>query len=164
VSTTDPGALEGIAARTKPAAGWVPAKDLNPEDTTECLPPGDSLVGTRVWAPLREKDPLFEIGTVIAIEHGKVKVRRMSDRTEVAIARGKLYFGTVRPGTKILAMCGGSLKPKDAVIESVREPKFEAQGDPVVKLTCLDDSGKPTEDKRDDQMGSIRTKSEWLPK
>jgi hypothetical protein len=165
VSKTNPGALADISARAKPAWGWLPAANVRSEDTTEWLPPGDSLVGTRVWAPLRDgKDQLLEIGTVVALEKGQVKVRRMADRQEVLVGRGRLFFGAVKPGMRILAMCGGSLTPTAARVESVKETKFEAQGDPVVKLTCLDPKEQPTSEVRNDQLGSVRTKVEWLPK
>jgi hypothetical protein len=166
VAKADPGQLQGIAARAEPAWGWLPANAVRDNDTTEWLPPGDSLVSTRVWAPLREKDkdPLYEIGTVVALEAGQIKVRRMSDRAEMTIARGKLRFGVVKAGMRVLAMCGGSVKLKPGLVESVRETKYEAQGDPQVKLSCVDDNDKPTGEKREELLGTLRVKPEWLPK
>ena len=166
VAKSDPGQLQTMASRAAPAWGWVSSKDVREEDTTEWLPPGDSLVGTRVWAPLREKEkePLYEIGTVTAIEKGEIKVRRMSDRAEVSISRGKLRFGVVKAGMKLLAMCGGAVKLKPGIVESVRETKYEAQGDPQVKLNCVDEGDKPTGEKREELLGTLRVKPEWLPK
>lgn len=166
VSETDPGKLETMGARARPAAGWVPAKDLREQDTTEMLPPGDSIVGVRVWGPLRDKESNLELGTVVAVETGgNVKVRRMSDRQEVSIARTRLAFGAIKKGMKVLAMCGKGFKLQPALIDTLlRDTKFEAQGDPLAKLNCVDEAGKPTGENREELMGAVRMAPGDLPK
>ncbi|MBI4702213.1 MAG: hypothetical protein HY744_13880 [Deltaproteobacteria bacterium] len=163
VALSDPGQLEGFGARAKPAAGWVTAKDLRGEDTSEWLPPGDSIVGTWVWGPLREGQAVWEIGTVVAVDGRNVKIRRMSDRQETSLPRHKIQFGVAKAGLKVLAGCAGSFAAKPAVIEELRVPKYEQQGDPVAKVACQDDEGKPTGEAREEQLGALRMKPAWLP-
>lgn len=164
VADKDPGKLEGIGSRAKPAMGWLPSGGLRKDDTAEWLPPGNSIKGVRIWGLLRKsKKNFYEIGTVVAIEGGNLKVRRMADRQEVTVARGRVQYGVVKKDLRVLAMCGGGFDLKSALVLSVKETKYEAQGDPVVKLQCLDDDGKPTKEKKDEQMGSIRVDPKALP-
>jgi hypothetical protein len=158
IARRDPGKLEGVAPRVDAAAGWVPTDGLKDEDTTEWLPPGDSIVGTRVWGPLREGQP-WELGIVTMVKGGDVGVERFSDRSIITVARSKIRFGTVTKGTKVLALCSG-VAAKPAIIE---EANFRKVGDPLVKVVCLDDAGNPSGSPKEELIGGLRTKPEWLP-
>ncbi|MBW2455597.1 MAG: hypothetical protein JRI68_13850, partial [Deltaproteobacteria bacterium] len=162
IANVDPGKLDDLAARAHKGLGWVSTDRLKPEDTSEWLPPGDSIVGARVWGPLREKEPNFEIGTVTAVEGANVQVQRMSDRMVVSIPRASVHYGVAKKGLKVLALCEGT-QQSGALIEKVK-PKKSALGDPTVVLKCLDGAGKPTGKKQSLQMGGLRIKPEWLPK
>jgi hypothetical protein len=153
----DPGKLEGIGPRVDVAIGWVPTEGLKDEDTTEWLPPGDSIKGTRVWGPLREGQP-WELGIVVNVKDANVGVERFSDRSIITVPRAQVRFGTVTKGTKVLAICEGK-SGKEAVID---EATFRKVGDPVVKVSCLDAAGKPGTPK-EQLIGGLRTKPEWLP-
>jgi len=162
IANIDPGKLADLAARAHKGLGWVSAAGLKAEDTSESLPPGDSIVGVRVWGPLREKEPTYEIGTVTAVEGVNVQVQRMSDRMVVSMPRGKLRFGVAKKGIKVLVFCE-STKQSTAIIEKVKE-STSALGDPTVEVKCLDAAGKPTGKKHKTQMGGLRIRPEWLPK
>jgi hypothetical protein len=162
VALKDPGALPDLKARAHAGVGWVPSNALKAQDTSEWLPPGDSLVGTRVWAPLRENATDLELGKVIGIDGPNVQVQRLADQNVMLVARNRLHFGLAKKGTKVLALCGTtSMQP--AVIEKVIEPKHESLGDPRAVLRCLDDKGNPGSKTREDPLGAVRTKREWLP-
>jgi hypothetical protein len=158
IARKDPGKLDGLAARIKPAAGWIASSGLRASDTSNIMPPGKAMVGVRVWGPLRPKQKYYEMGTVTKVEGGQATVRRMSDGQETKIATTRLRLGLVEKGMKVLAMCGGGFDLKEAIVDSVKDTKFASQGDPMVKVTCLDDDGKPTKEKREELMGSLRVK------
>jgi hypothetical protein len=162
VAIKDPGSLADLKARAHAGVGWVQTSALKPQDTSEWLPPGDSIIGTRVWAQLREATTDLEIGKVIAVDGANVNVQRLSDQAVMSVARNKVHFGLTKKGTKVLALCAtGNLGP--ALIEKVIEPKHESLGDPRAVLRCLDDKGNPASKTREDPLGAIRTKREWLP-
>lgn len=163
VAEKDPGKLEGLADRIGPASGWVSAAGLKASDTTAMMPPGDALVGTRVWGPLRERQKAYELGTVVGVKRGQAEVRRMSDGQTTTVPVMRLHLGRVEKGMTVLALCGGGFDPSDARVDDVQETKFAAQGDPRVSVTCLDDDGKPTDEKRKELMGSIRIMPTQLP-
>ena len=161
VAKKDPGKIDGIPPRVRVAQGWVKASALKNGDTGSWLPPGDAIIGTRVWGPLRKGQTTFELGKIIKTKGTDVAVERMADRTIITIARSKIRFGTISKGTKVLAMCDKSkLTPSEAVIEKVTKPKLG--GDPVVTVGCLDAAGNPAAS-RDEQLGALRSKPAWLP-
>jgi len=159
----DPGQLDGLAERAAPAAGWVKDNALKGEDTTEWLPPGDAMVGTRVWAPLRKGDKNYELGHVVSVKGGRVTIRRLTDREEVVVSQGQVHFGLVKKGTKVLGFCTKFTKLEPALVESVKLTKYEQQGDPLVTLRCLDADGKPTDKTKEGQLASVRVDPNWLP-
>ncbi len=163
VTLEDPGKLDGPGARAGLGVGWVKSSALKTEDTSEWLPPGQSLVGVRVWAPLRKGQKLLELGRVIKVK-GRITVRRLADRKEINVSRGQLRFGATKKGTKVMGYCRKLTKLEPALIADVKEVMYEVQGDPLVTLSCLDDQGKPTGVKKEGQLGSIRMNSSWLPK
>lgn len=160
VSKKDPGAVDGIAGRVKAAAGWIKASDYKSVDTREMLPPGDSIIGTRVWGPLREGQSDWELGQVIRVKGSDVAVERIADLAIMTIARSKIRFGTVSKGQKVLARCSHPLNLETAVIDKVAFPK---RGDPIATITCLDDKGGRTSLTRQEQLGALRGKAAWLP-
>lgn len=160
VATKDPGAVEGVAGRVKTAAGWIKASDQKSTDTREMLPPGDSIIGTRVWGPLREGQSDWELGKVIQVKGSDLAVERIADLAITTIARSKVRFGTVQKGTKVLARCNHPLNLEPAVIDKVAFPK---RGDPVATITCLDAQGGRSSLTRQEQLGALRGKAAWLP-
>jgi hypothetical protein len=161
VGTQEPGDLSTQAARAAAAFGWVGSKDLRDRDTSELLPPGESLVGVRVWGPLRDQEKNFELGTVLSVVGMRCKVRRLADRVEVDIARAKLRFGVTKHGTKVLGLCSKPDALAPSLIESVKDVQSE-QLDPQVTLSCLDEQGKPLGVLKDGVLGSLRMPPEWL--
>ncbi len=164
VTTDDPASVGDLdnATRAAIASAWVASKDLRDVDTSEMLPPGDQLVGTRVWGPLREGDKNWELGRVVSIKGATAKVRRLSDRVEVDVARLRLRFGVTKKGTKVMGFCTkpGTLEP--ALIDSVKDVQSELM-DPQVTLSCLDADGKPIEGLKEGQLGSVRMPPDWAP-
>ena len=159
ISESDPGKLEGVPARVRVGSGWVSLRQLRGSDTSEWLPPGDALVGTRVWGPLRPPSREYELGEVVEIDGRNVRVRRISDGKEVTLGRLKIQFGTIAVGTKVLARCANPLKLEAAVIQGV----LGSAAASAVKVACLDRSGKPTGPAQNVQLGSLRTQANWLP-
>lgn len=161
IGTRDPGSVSDLASRAHVARGWVPSAALKGEDTSTWLPPGESIVGARVWGPLREGSQELELGTAMKVDGANVGVERMSDKSLVTVPRAQLHFGLVAPGTQVLALCKGSgMTP--ARVEKVIEPQHRNLGDPTAVLVCLDDAGADG-DKYQEQLGAVRTKREWLP-
>jgi hypothetical protein len=159
VMRSKPPALDGIASRVKHGIGWIKASKLRSSDTSEWLPPGRAIVGARIWAPLRKGDKL-ELGTVRSAKGGKVTVERMSDRAMVTVRRGRVRFGTVKKGTKVYARCDHPLKHQLAVIDEV----IPTSGDPVARYHCLSGGGEPESRARQDQLTSLRTTAQLLPR
>jgi hypothetical protein len=166
VTLREPAGLgEGAGPRAHAAAGWAPAKTLRADDTSETMPPGESLLGTVVWGPLREGQALFELGAVVKLgKGGQVTVRRLADRQEIALPRTKLRFGVTKPGTKVMGACADATKLDPSLIEEVRWPQYEQLGDPVVRLNCLNAEGKPTGAVKEGQLASVRMDPAWLPR
>lgn len=166
VATKDPGALpEGkedgaLAARSKVAAGWIDTRGLKREDTAEMLPPGESIVGTRVWGPLREGQTTYELGKVVAVASGQdVEVARLADDRKVTLSRLKLRFGTLSKGTKVHALCVHPVKAEPARVVSVKQPP---RGQAVVTIECLGPDGNVTQTK-EELIGSLRAEPRELP-
>ena len=163
VVASDPGELsDGLDARVRADAVWVEAAALRSSDTAKWLPPGQALVGTRVWGPLRPPEKLLEAGKVLAVDGARATVQRVSDRQQVTVSRTQLHFGTLAKGIKVLALCGG-IKLQTALIEQAAIPKHASQGDPVLTVQCLDRDGSPDGPTRQQLLGSLRTRPEWLP-
>ncbi len=162
VATTDPGALSGIGARATAAVGWLPSKDLRDDDTSEMLPPGESLAGTRVWGPLREGSKQLELGTVTEAKGATVKVKRLADRVDVDIARARLHFAVTKQGTKVMGFCSKADALEPALIERVKDVQSELL-DPQVTLSCIGADGKLLGVVKDGQLGSLRMPPEWIP-
>jgi hypothetical protein len=161
VAKKDPGALDGVPARLAVAAGWIKSSGMKTSDTAEMLPPGDSIVGTRVWGPLRDGEPTWELGKVMTVKGSDLGVERIADGNIVTLARSKVRFGTLSKGTKVLARCSHPLNLEPAIIESVEFPK--RGGDPVATIACLGADGKPTSTTRQELIGALRSKPAWLP-
>ncbi len=156
IAREEPKEISDVASRVPVAWGWVKSSGLKGEDTAAWLPPGDAIIGTRVWGPLREGQKELELGTVIKTKDQTVAVERLADRTIVEVPRSQVRFGSVDKGTKVLARCVHPIKLEPAIIESV---KFPPKGDPVVTYSCVAAPG----DKRDDQLGAVRAKATDLP-
>lgn len=162
VATRDPGRPEGIGARIEAAAGWLRPGDVRTQDTSQLLPPGEAIVGTRIWGPLREGQKTLELGTVQATRGSQLVVKRMADLGETTVQRSAVFFGLLAPGTKVLARCDNMLTPEPALIENVL-PGTRG-GDPVAQLRCLGAGGEPEGPMRTELIGSLRTRPEWLPR
>ncbi len=104
VTAVDPGTAV-LTAALEVAIGWVPLPRLAPEPTVDWLPPNDQLKGERVWGPLREKQPTFELGVVSDVQGADILVRRLADDAEVTLPRKQLRSARLAPGTKVLALC-----------------------------------------------------------
>ncbi|MCC6527994.1 MAG: hypothetical protein IT373_35435 [Polyangiaceae bacterium] len=148
----------GFAELAGRAAGWVRTGDVKTDDTRRLLPPGDALVGLRVWGPLRKGEANLELGTVVSADETNATVRRLADHQEVTVPRATLRFGLVDPGTRVLAQCKGALAVDPGRIEAV----VETGDDPMVNVTCLDAGGAPTGGTRNGPLGGLRNKAEWL--
>jgi len=159
VADHDPGALDGLAARIPVALGWVSVASLAAADTSERLPPGEAIVGARVWGPIREKTQEWELGVVLDAKGDTLTIERISDGKSVTARRSEVRFGTLRRGTKVLAMCSRLVKMEPAVIEDVVPM---SSGDPHVKLSCLDEKGQKTTP-REVILGSLRSQAGWIP-
>ena len=123
IARKDPGGASGIEAITAKASGWIKKSGSKTEDTAEMLPPGDSIIGTRVWGPLRKGEKEWEIGKVINIRGKDVAVKRFADGGIETVARSKIRFGTIKKGTKILSRCSHPLHFETAVIDKVVFPR-----------------------------------------
>jgi hypothetical protein len=156
VASRKPGKLGNLKARAHAGVGWVKSSGLKSQDTAEFLPPGEAIVGTRVWGPLHKDAKEYELGEVIGQEGAKLQVQRLSDRGITVLARAQLHFGVTSKGMKVLAMCGNSMS--EAVIDKVKEPRHKGRGDARATMTCKKDSKK-----REDPLGAIRIKRAWLP-
>jgi hypothetical protein len=156
IAARKPGKLGSLKARAHAGIGWVKTSGLKSQSTAEFLPPGDAIVGSRVWGPLHKDAKEYELGDAIGMEGAKVQVQRLSDRGIITLARAQLHYGVTTKGMKVLAMCGNSLS--EAVIDAVSEPKHKSLGDPRVTVSCKK-GGKG----REDPMGAIRIKRAWLP-
>jgi hypothetical protein len=161
LATKAPGKLDGLAARAHAGVGWVKSASLKPQDTSEWLPPSDSIAGTRVWGPLRDGAKEYELGKAVGVDGAKVQVQRLSDRAVVTVPLAQLHFGVTKKGTEVLAMCGG-MQLQMARIESVTETKHESLGDSRAKLSCVDAQGNVTKT-YEDPLGALRIKRTSLP-
>lgn len=159
VARSDPGALTSVASRVPVALGWVSNSRLESTNTAEWLPPGDAIVGTRVWGPLRQGESTFELGTVTSAAGDALKVERMADLVVVDMRRGRIRFGVTHKGLKVLTHCSHPTKPQPAIIVTVTP----TSGDPVATVTCLDEAGEPNGVTRREQLAALRTQASWLP-
>ncbi|MBM4357176.1 MAG: hypothetical protein FJ096_03615 [Deltaproteobacteria bacterium] len=161
IAERDPGsAVDGVGGRVAVATGWVPAASLSPVDTAERLPPGDAIVGTRVWGPLRGAGKEWEIGVVRAVKGEELAIERVSDGKPTTFRRSEVRFGTVRPGTKVLALCVHPVRLEPAEIDEFIPM---SAGDPHLVLTCLGPDGARTAEKREVLLGSLRSQAAWIP-
>ncbi len=160
VAKKDPGSLDGVAGRVKVAAGWIKAGGVKRKDTREMLPPGESIIGTRVWGLLRDGQKSWELGKVIRVNKGDVAVERIADFSIVTVKRSAIRFGTLTKGTKVFARCKHPLNLEAAVIDKVTFPK---KGDAIATVTCLDAKGGRSTLTRKEQIGALRSKPAWLP-
>lgn len=166
VAEKDPGGVPdkgddgALAARSKVAAGWIDTRGMKRQDTAEMLPPADSIVGTRVWGPLREGQKTYELGKVVGVGTGQdVEVARLADDAKVTLSRLKVRFGTLTKGTEVLALCGQALKMQPARVVSVKQPP---RGQAVVAIECLGPDGNVSQ-KKDELIGSLRAEPRSLP-
>jgi hypothetical protein len=155
-----PGANVGVEAFLAEGTGWAKTEGLRPTDTAEWLPPGDAIVGARVWGPLRDGERTHELGNVVDAQGEALQVSRLADLKVVTARRSQVRFGSVPKGMKVLALCQHAAKLTAAVVDAVME---EVKGDPVAELSCLDDQGRPTELKRKVQLGALRANVAALP-
>ncbi len=161
VAEKDPGALDSVIEAMPSALGWVSTGSIRPSDTSELLPPGESIVGARVWGAFRPGQKAWELGVVVGVKGAELEVERVADRKVVKAQRNAVRFGTVRAGTKVLADCGGkTLHPKPATIDEV---VAIGRGDLLAKVTCLDDTGAATGPKQEVQLGSLRAEPRDIP-
>jgi len=160
IADRDPGVLDGVGARIPVALGWVPAASLAASDTSDRLPPGDAIVGTRVWGPLRGPTKEWELGVVRETKGDSLTIERISDGKNATLRRAEVRFGLVRPGLKVLALCVHAVKLEAALVEEVVPM---SPGDPHVRLTCLDGKGERTEVKREVLLGSLRSQASFMP-
>jgi hypothetical protein len=159
VSKQEPPELDSWASRIAAASGWVDATAVKSEDTTQWLPVGQALVNVRVWLPSGRADKLYLIGVVKSVQGDKVTVQKTSDGESVTVKRTELRSGIMTPGTKVLAFCRNELTPSEARFDQLIEHR---SGPPTARVMCLTDDGKD-EKTRDEVLGSIRAKPEWLP-
>ncbi len=156
----NPGSLDGVPGRVSKAIGWVKASGNKTVNTREMLPPGNSIIGARVWGPFRKGEKDWELGKVIDVKGSDLAVERVSDRAIITVARRLVRFGTTTKGTKVLSRCHHPLKLEPAVIDKVRFPK---RGDPVATVTCLEKDGSRSSLTRKEQLGALRSRAAWLP-
>ncbi|AKT40496.1 uncharacterized protein CMC5_046510 [Chondromyces crocatus] len=148
ITEQDPGAA-GFNAALELALGWVPVGRLAAEDTAEWLPPNDQLKGAQVWGPLREKEPLLELGTVTEVKGNEVTVTRLADDVEVKTTRDKLRKGQLVKGMKVLTLCDQ---------ENQAATIFEhVQGMRVARVQC--DGGL----QKEQPLSSLRSRADLLP-
>jgi hypothetical protein len=158
IADHDPGAIEGVDSRVVHAMGWASLANLSGADTNERLPPGEALVGTRVWGGFRDKNQ-WELGVVREAKGEQLTVERIADAKMVSARRADIRFGTLKVGTKVNAMCVHPIKMEQAeVLEVV--PVMGSE--PHVKLQCVDEKGAKTVE-REVLIGSLRTQPAWLP-
>jgi hypothetical protein len=155
----DKGDDDALAARDKVAKGWIKTKGIKRADTARLLPPGESIIGTRVWGPLREGQKLYELGLVVGVKARDVVVERFADKQKVTISRQKVRFGTLDKGTKVKALCVHQVKMESARVQKVKK---QPRGGALVTIQCLDPDGKPSRTK-DELIGSVRAEARELP-
>lgn len=156
VSLDEPPADLGLEDRMLVADGWVGTRALQSVDTIDWLLPGDQIVGQRVFGPFgREKsDKGYYLGVATEADGANVKVRRLMDEQVVTVPRGSLRSGRVVPGLKVLTTCTSQLKLEEAKIEKEMP---QTKGISLVRVVC------PTTGPKDDVLGAVITKPEWLP-
>lgn len=148
VAESDPG-TGPLPGRIEKAAGWVALDRLATEPTDAWLPPDDQLKDARVWGPLREKEPLLELGTVSEVKGAEVVVKRAADDQAVTVQKKALRAGKLEKGMKVLAAC--AKKEEVGVIEEVTQA-FR----PTVKVKCTDGV-------KDEQLSALRSRPDLLP-
>ncbi len=159
VSKQQPPELGSWSARIAAASGWIDASTVKSEDTTLWLPVGQALVNVRVWLPTGRNDKLYLLGVVKSVQGDKVTVQKISDGESVTVKRTDLRSGVLAQGAKVYAFCRNDLTPSEARFDQLIEHR---NGPPTARVMCLTDDGK--DDKtRDEVIGSLRAKPEWLP-
>ncbi|APR76976.1 Hypothetical protein A7982_02323 [Minicystis rosea] len=148
VTTADPGSARLVDVLDK-AVGWVPVNRLSKEKTADWLVPDDQLKGERVWGPLRQGDPYWELGVVMDVQGRDVTVQRLADGQNIKVPRAKLRSGRLAPGTRVITFCVA----KDQPAQVVELPKTGRSA----KLKC--DGGQ----EKEEDLASLRSKPEILP-
>ncbi|MDC3957994.1 hypothetical protein [Polyangium jinanense] len=148
VTDVDP-AGASLDVQLERAVGWAPLARLAPKNTTEWIPPDDQLVGTRVWAPLRQGEANLELGIVSAVKGQDVTVKRLADDKEIQVKRGTLRLGRLLPGAKLVAFC--QAKTQIVTLEEILPDQR------TVKLVC--EGGL----RKDEVLPGLRARPEDLP-
>jgi len=148
VMDADPGNVS-LDVMLERAIGWVPLARLATKDTTTWIPPDDQLVGTRVWAPLRQGEKNYELGTVSALKGQDVVVKRLADDKEITVKRGTLRLARLVPGAKLVAFC--QAKTQIVTLEEMLPDQR------TVRLVC--DGGL----RKDEVLPGLRARPEDLP-
>lgn len=148
VTDVDP-AGASLDVQLERAVGWAPLARLAPKNTTEWIPPDDQLVGTRVWAPLRQGEKNLELGTVSAVKGQDITVKRLADDKEIVVKRPTLRLGRLVPGAKLVAFC--QAKTQIVTLEEVLPDQR------TVKLVC--EGGL----RKDEVLPGLRARPEDLP-
>ena len=156
VSVDEPADGLSLEDRMLAADGWAETKQLEAVDTIDWLLPGDEIKGQRVFGPFgRDKtDHGYYLGIAQGADGGNVQVKRLTDDQVVTAPRSALRSGRIVPGMKVLTTCASALKVEQATIE--REVP-QAKGLPNVRVNC------PGSGPKDEVLGGITTKPEWLP-
>jgi hypothetical protein len=122
---------------------------LSKENTADWLVPDDQLKGERVWGPLRQGEPTWELGSVAEVSGKDITVKRLADGAPFKLTRQKLRSGRLAPGTKVITFCVAKDQPAQVVEVP---PPFRS-----AKLKC--DGGQ----EKDEDLASLRSKPELLP-
>jgi hypothetical protein len=159
VAKEDPGEAKTWEEKLTAARGWIATSFLQAEDTSDWLPLGAALEKARVWLPVGGDGTPYMLGVVQSVTDKDVAVKRIEDSQVVTVKREVLRTGNMKQGLKVLAYCVDTQAPTPARFEQVVQ---SASGQPVARVTCLTTDGK--DDKpRDEVLGRLRTKVEWLP-
>lgn len=148
ITAQDPGGSP-LTAVLENASGWAPLERLKAEPTIDWVVPDAELPGALVWAPLRNGEPLWELGTVTEVTGKDIAVKRAADDAIVKVTRNQLRSGRLTPGTRVITFC--TAKDQPAKIAQVLPTQR-------VKLKC--DSGE----EKEEALASLRSKPELLPK
>ena len=148
VTTIDPAGARLVDILDK-VAGWAPTERLTRDKTLDWLVPDDQLKGERVWGPLRQGAPLWELGVVMDVQGREMTVQRLADGQNFKLPRTKLRSGRLSPGTRVLTFCVAKEQPAQVV-----EVPPTAR---TAKLKC--DGGQ----EKEEDLASLRSKPELLP-
>jgi len=159
ITKEDPGEVKTLAEKLTAARGWIASSSLQAEDTSDWLPVGAALEKMRVWMPVGGDGTPYMLGVVQTVTGKNVDVKRLEDSQVVTLKRDVLRVGNMKQGLKVLAYCADNLAPTPARFEQVVQ---SAAGQPIARVTCLTSDGKDDKS-RDEVLGRLRSKVEWLP-